>query len=89
MRETIRVRLDIEINTDQGAEVRRLLSAPGLRRILLTELYFKFVTIGWAAGSPTSTVRLRLAEWPELAEPLAPPPITRLPERCPGFERTL
>ena len=60
MLERIRVRLDVEIDTDQAAEVRRILKARGIREMLLTELRYKFVAIGMAAGSRAGGIEVNL-----------------------------
>jgi hypothetical protein len=58
--ETIKVRLDIEIDTDQAAAVRHILAARGIREILLTELRYKFMAIEMAAGSRAGAIQVKL-----------------------------
>ncbi len=57
---TVKVRLDIEIDTDQAVEVRHILAARGIREILLTELRYKFMAIEMAAGSRTGAIQVKL-----------------------------
>ncbi len=58
--ETVRVRLDVEIDTDQPGEVRRILAARGIRDAILYEMRYKFVAVGMAAGSRAGGVALNL-----------------------------
>lgn len=58
--ETIKVRLEVEIDTDQPVEVRKMLAAQGIRDAILVEMRYKFVAIGMAAGSQAGGVSLNL-----------------------------
>lgn len=58
--ETIKVRLNVEINTDQPEKVRHLLKIRGIREMLLADLHHKIVSIGMAAGSRAGGVEVNL-----------------------------